>query len=59
MYAVRGKGGKFKDIQTYERAHAADIRRTSKSETAAKAGKKKKTARKKKGRKKKAARKKS
>ena len=54
LYAVRDKGGKFKDIQTYERAHAADIRRTSKSETATKARKskkkkksKKKTARKK------------
>jgi hypothetical protein len=59
LYAVRDKGGQFKDIQTYERAHAADIRRKSKSETAAKAGKKKKKAAKKKGRKKKAARKKA
>jgi hypothetical protein len=32
LYAVRDKGGKFKDIQTYERAHAADLRKTAKSE---------------------------
>jgi len=25
LYAVRDKGGKFKDIQQYSRAHAADI----------------------------------
>jgi hypothetical protein len=28
LYAVRDAGGKFKDIQTYERAHAADLRKT-------------------------------
>jgi hypothetical protein len=46
LYAVRDKAGRFKDIQTYERAHAADIRRSSASETAKK-GKKKTRARKK------------
>ena len=40
LYAVRDKQGKFKDIQTYERAHGADIKRKSKAETA-KAAKKK------------------
>lgn len=37
LYAVRDASGQFKDIQTYARAHAADIRRTSKAELAAKA----------------------
>jgi hypothetical protein len=32
LYAVRDKKGRFKDIQTYKRAHAADIRRKSKAE---------------------------
>jgi len=32
LYAVRDKGGKFKDIQQYSRAHAMDIKRTSKDE---------------------------
>ncbi len=40
LYAVRDSKGRFKDIQTYKRAHAADLRRTSKAETAAKAKKK-------------------
>lgn len=40
LYAVRDAKGRFKDIQTYKRAHAADLRRTSKAE-AAKRGKKK------------------
>jgi hypothetical protein len=35
LYAVRDKTGKFKDIQTYKRAHTADMRRRSKKETAA------------------------
>jgi hypothetical protein len=35
LYAVRDSSGKFKDIQSYKRAHAADMRRTSKSEAAA------------------------
>ena len=38
LYAVRDSKGRFKDIQTYKRAHAADMRRTSKSEAAAKRG---------------------
>ena len=42
LYAVRDESGKFKDIQTYKRAHAADLKKQSKAETAAKA---KKTAR--------------
>ena len=32
LYAVRDKSGRFKDIQTYERAHRADLARTSKPE---------------------------
>jgi hypothetical protein len=32
LYAVRDGKGKFKDIQTYERAHAADLKRKSKAE---------------------------
>jgi hypothetical protein len=34
LYAVRGKQGKFKDIQSYKRAHGQDVRRKSKSERA-------------------------
>jgi DNA-binding protein HU-beta len=37
LYAVRDSKGRFKDIQTYERAHGQDIKRKSKAE----AGKKK------------------
>ena len=37
LYAVRDAKGRFKDIQTYERAHRMDMQRTSKAETAAKA----------------------
>jgi hypothetical protein len=33
LYAVRNKKGEFKDIQTYKRAHSADIKRKSKKET--------------------------
>ena len=42
LYAVRDSSGRFKDIQTFKRAHGADIRRRSKGETAARrrAGKK-------------------
>ncbi|MDP2409438.1 MAG: hypothetical protein Q8M26_04035 [Pseudolabrys sp.] len=50
LYAVRDKSGKFKDIQSYKRAHGADIKRKSKAEAAKKKSKKKatkKTARKK------------
>jgi DNA-binding protein HU-beta len=32
LYAVRDSKGRFKDIQTYQRAHAADIKRKSKKE---------------------------
>jgi hypothetical protein len=32
LYAVRDKQGRFKDIQTYKRAHTADMRRKSKKE---------------------------
>ena len=28
LYAVRDKSGQFKDIQTYKRAHAADLRQS-------------------------------
>ena len=35
LYAVRNASGQFKDIQTYKRAHGADVRKRSKSETAA------------------------
>ena len=42
LYAVRDAKGKFKDIQTYERAHRMDIARSSKAEKS----KKKKVAKK-------------
>jgi uncharacterized protein YjhX (UPF0386 family) len=32
LYAVRDKKGRFKDIQTYKRAHSADIKRKAKDE---------------------------
>ncbi len=32
LYAVRNAKGQFKDIQTYERAHRADLARKSKAE---------------------------
>jgi hypothetical protein len=32
LYAVRGKSGKFKDIQSYKKAHSADIKRKSSKE---------------------------
>lgn len=32
LYAVRGGSGRFKDVQTYKRAHAADIKRKSREE---------------------------
>jgi hypothetical protein len=47
LYAVRDKTGKFKDIQRYSRAHAADIKRGSGAETKAAAKKTKKRAAKK------------
>ena len=35
LYAVRDASGRFKDIQTYERAHRADLKRKSKAEAKA------------------------
>ncbi|MDZ7651499.1 MAG: hypothetical protein U5L03_02460 [Burkholderiaceae bacterium] len=35
LYAVRDSGGKFKDIQTYKRAHAADLRLLTPAEMSA------------------------
>jgi hypothetical protein len=32
LYAVRDKNGRFVDIQTYERAHRADLKKKSKKE---------------------------
>jgi hypothetical protein len=32
LYAVRDKTGKFKDVQSYKRAHGSDVRRKSKKE---------------------------
>ncbi len=32
LYAVRDAKGRFKDIQTYKRAHGSDIKRKSKAE---------------------------
>ena len=40
LYAVRDSNGRFKDIQTYERAHRADLAKKSKAEKATKAKKK-------------------
>lgn len=36
LYAVRGKNGEFKDVQTYKRAHGQDVKRSSKQERARK-----------------------
>ncbi len=48
LYAVRDAKGRFKDIQTYERAHRMDMKRKSKAEKSAKAkSAKRKTAKKK------------
>jgi hypothetical protein len=41
LYAVRDAGGRFKDIQTYERAHRADLAKTAKSEAGRRKGRKK------------------
>ncbi len=41
LYAVRDASGQFKDIQTYKRAHRADLAKTSKVETARKTARKK------------------
>ena len=32
LYAVRNAKGQFKDIQTFKRAHSADLKRKAKSE---------------------------
>jgi len=47
LYAVRDASGRFKDIQTYERAHRADLAKTAKSEIGKRKGAKKKAGRKK------------
>ena len=39
LYAVRDSKGRFTDIQTYERAHRADLKKKSKTETEAAAAK--------------------
>lgn len=39
LYAVRDKKGRFKDIQTYKKAHAADVKKKSAKETTAAAKK--------------------
>ena len=36
MYAVRDNKGRFKDIQSYKRAHGKDVKRRSKAEKKAK-----------------------
>ena len=41
LYAVRDASGQFKDIQTYERAHRADLKRKSGAEKVAKKAAKK------------------
>ena len=38
LYAVRDESGKFKDIQTYKRAHTADMRHKSRAEKEAAQG---------------------
>jgi hypothetical protein len=47
LYAVRDADGQFKDIQTYENAHAMDIKRGSNAEAATAAAAPKKKAKKK------------
>ncbi len=42
LYAVRDKRGRFKDIQTYERAHRADLAKKSKAEGAKKKARRRK-----------------
>ena len=46
LYAVRDTTGRFKDIQTYERAHRADLAKTSKTEKTARKTAARKTAKK-------------
>ena len=45
LYAVRDASGKFKDIQTYERAHRQDLKTTSSGERSSAAKKSKATKR--------------
>ena len=40
LYAVRDSKGRIKDIQTYKRAHGADLKRKAKAEGPAKAKRK-------------------
>lgn len=47
LYAVRNEDGQFEDIQTYKKAHGMDIKRSAKSEVAAKKKTKKKAGKKK------------
>ena len=47
LYAVRDSQGRFKDIQTYERAHRADLARSSAAEQATGGKAKRKKAKKK------------
>lgn len=42
LYAVRDAKGRIQDIQTFKRAHGADLKRKSKAETATGAKAKKK-----------------
>ena len=46
LYAVRDASGQFEDIQTYKRAHRADLAKTSKVEKTAGTTARKKAARK-------------
>jgi len=46
LYAVRDKKGRFKDIQTYKRAHGMDIKRKSAAEAKAGGTRKKSAAKK-------------
>ena len=46
LYAVRDAKGQFKDIQTFERAHRADLAKSSRAEATVKAAKKAKKAKK-------------
>lgn len=41
LYAVRSEGGQFEDIQSYQKAHSMDIKRSAKAEGAKKKTKKK------------------
>src|SRR6476469_9147778 len=46
LYAVRDASGRFQDIQTYARAHRADLAKTSKTEKTARKKAVRKTAKK-------------